>query len=186
MTMMLFGIPNSQRPRESCEKCLRHACHNGNAGGIGEGQAGKDRSHSQRRYDGIDLDLGDDEAIDETDHRAQCDDDSHRNRDGQLVVDDKAGDQNAVQAGGEADGQVEFANNHGKRQSAGNDHGQRGLVQHIGKVAHGGKGPGRQDRKCHDHRQKSDDRAVAGKYTKRRLGRRRKTPGAYRNIAHAR
>ena len=73
-------------------------------------------------------------------------------RDRQAGVDDQAGDQHALHAGGEADGQVELADDDGDRQPAGDDHGERGLVEHVDAVARAsGRRPATAIAKMRDH-----------------------------------
>ena len=54
MTMIGFGMPNSQRPRRDLQERLGHAGHDRHAGRIGEGQANQDRADAQRRDHRID------------------------------------------------------------------------------------------------------------------------------------
>ena len=123
------------------------------------------------------LQLGDDEAVDDADQRAEREHDQDRERDGQLVVHDEAGHQHAVQARGVADREVELADDHGERQAAGDDHRERGLIEDIDEIVEGRKRVGREDREGDDHRREPDDRPVAGEDAERRLGR-RATAGA--------
>ena len=162
MMMMGLGMPNSQRPSEILQERFGHARDDRHAGRIGEGEADEDRADAERGDHRIDPELGDDEAVDDADHAPRASTMRIASRDRQLVMDDEAGDQHAVQARGIADREVELADDHREGQAAGDDHRQRGLVQHIDELPKVGKARGDRNREDDDHQHQPDDRAVAG------------------------
>ena len=117
----------------------------------------------------IDPRLGDDQAVDEADQRADAMTMSDGERDRQPVVDDEAGDQHAVHARGEADRQIELADDDGDGQPAGDDHRERRLVEDVGEVASVGKARGERIEKTTIISDQADDGAVAGEEAERRL-----------------
>ena len=90
--------------------------------------------------------------------------------DGQLVVHDESGHQHAMQARGIANREVKLADDHRKGEPARDDHGERGLIEHIDEIVEGRKRLGRQDRKDHDHHGKPEDRRIAGENRETRPG----------------
>ena len=112
--MMMIVVGNAEQPaaERELQEGFGHAGDDRHAGRIGEGEPDEDGADAERRDHRIDLDLGDDEAVDDADQRAERQHDEDRDRDRQPVLDDQAGDQHAVQAGGKADGEVELADDH--------------------------------------------------------------------------
>jgi hypothetical protein len=114
--------------------------------------------------------VGDDEAVQEPDQRPDADHGKDRDRDRQAGMDDEAGDQHAFHARGEADRQVELADDDGDGEAAGDDHGERRLVEDVDAVGERREGDRRDDREGRDHQGEADDGAVAGEEAERRLG----------------
>ena len=100
--MMTIVVGNAEQPaaERELQEGLRHAGDDRHAGRIGEGEPDEDGADAERGDDRIDLELGDDEAVDDADQRAERQHDEDGDRDRQLVLHDQAGDQHAMQAGG--------------------------------------------------------------------------------------
>ena len=180
-------IGNAEEPttESQLQEGFRHAGDDRHAGRIGEREAYEDGADAERRDDGIHSELGDDQAIGDANQSPQSDDDRHRDCDRQLAVHDQSGDQHAVQARRIADREVHLADDERERQSAGDDHRQRRLVEDVDEIVEGGKRVGRQDGESDDHQRQPDDRRVAGKNAQGRLGGGRETARGNQIFAHA-
>jgi hypothetical protein len=111
-------------------------------------------------------------------------DDQDRQRDRQLIVDDQTGDEDAMQAGGEPDRQVELADRHRQGQPAGDDHRQGGLIEHVGEVGQGRERARRQQRERQDHRHKADNRSVPREHAEGGFGTWAETRVADGDVGH--
>ena len=85
----LVGDAEQPAAERQLQEGFRHAGDDRNAGGIGEGQADDDGADAERRDHRVHPELGDDQAVDEADQRAEREHDQDGERDRQLVLDDR-------------------------------------------------------------------------------------------------
>ena len=131
------------------------------AAGIGVVQPDDDGAGAERGDEGIDADLGDDDAVDDADQRADADDErGWRAGSDRPAVAQQPDDQQAAEARDIADAEVEIAGDQRHGQAGRDDGADRHIVEDVAEIADRREGARLQEREDQQHRDQHDDGAV--------------------------